>query len=94
MIGELRREPLEPETANASAVKLSFTELRRLTDLLDERTGLRFGPKRFGAVRTCVMKRMQALGIAGFEEYLAHALHPDHSDELRQVSDLMIADGG
>ena len=94
VIGELRKETAEEGTSGVPPAKMSFTDLRRPTDLVDERTGMRFGPKRFGAVRTCVMQRMKALGITVLEDYINHALHPDHPEEFRQVADLMVADGG
>jgi len=94
LIGELRKEAVEDGITGVPSAKMSFTDLRRLTDLLDERTGMRFGPKRFGAVRTCVVQRMKALGITALEDYINHALHPDHPEEFRQVADLMVADGG
>jgi hypothetical protein len=79
-------------TTNEPNVKLTFTDLRRLTDLLYERTGLRFGPKRFGAIRTCVMKRMGVLGLPGVEEYITHAMNPENGTEWRTMADLMVAD--
>jgi hypothetical protein len=73
--------------------KISFSDLRHFTDMIHEHTGIRFGPRRFGAVRECLVKRMGDMGHASPGDYFAYALQPGNQGELKLAADLMVSGG-
>lgn len=58
----------------------------RLCDIVYETSGIALTPKKEALVSARVSKRMRALGIRGFEEYLAY-LEDHHADEIVDLLD-------
>lgn len=58
----------------------------RLCDIVYETSGIALTPKKEALVSARVSKRMRALGIEGFEEYLTY-LEDNHADEIVDLLD-------
>lgn len=80
---------LQLAPAPGVAPELRPADFRRVAQLTREIAGINLPPGKEGLVRARLAKRLRALGLASFDDYLAHVEHEASRAELREMIDAL-----